>query len=1138
LAEPTPASLAVLADAFARHPAAKPLFDGLSPGEPAHFHLTKTAGAQQQLLLAAVASAHSRNLLVIVQDRETALYVHNDLEALHPKRQTLLFPGTGKRPHQPERVDNANVLQRAEVLNALNASLPGSLNLITYPEALYEKVVDRKALTESTLRIQQGEKLDQEFVMEVLESYGFERADFVYEPGQYAIRGGILDVYSFADDYPYRIEFLGDEVESIRAFDPAEQLSLQAVNAVALIPNIQTHFDQDEHVSLLAYLSPETLLAIENVDLVAHELDRFGERVIRDYEEQAGKDGERTVRTSPAAYLYSRATFLGDVERFAAIELGPIPSLPRAISVEVPGDEQPRFNKDFKKLADHFKALQDQQARVTLVAENDKQARRLHEIFEHTEPPIEHDTVIGSLSGGFYDPELKWAVYTDHQVFERYHRYRTKQVAQRAKAITLKELTELKPGDYITHVNHGIGQFAGLVRLEHGDTNTEAVKLIFRDGDQVFVNINALYKIAKFTGRDGTQPTLSKLGTGEWERKKDKVKKRVKQLAFDLVELYAKRKSTTGHAFGTDHYLQQELEASFLYEDTPDQEAATEATKQDMEQTYPMDRLVCGDVGFGKTEIAVRAAFKAIIDGKQVALLVPTTILAMQHYQTFQERYERFGVKVEYVNRFRSTKEIKDVLKRTLAGEVDMLIGTHRLLGKDVQFKNLGLLIIDEEHKFGVAAKEKLRLKKVNVDTLTLTATPIPRTLQFSLLGIRDMSIITTPPPNRQPVETALHPFESELIRDAIAYELKRGGQVFFVHNRIKDLEDHAGLIKRLLPDVRLAVAHGQMDGQDVERIMLGFIERQYDVLVCTTIVESGLDIPNANTIIINQAQQYGLSDLHQMRGRVGRSNRKAFCYLLAPPLHTLPTDSRKRLTALLEFSDLGSGIQIAMRDLDIRGAGDILGAEQSGYINDVGFEVYAKILSEAIEELKVEHFGEVFGEDAEETEAFRGGQANDTQVDTEQPAFIPETYVGPVAERLSLYRRISEAEDEQALRDLGRELVDRFGLMPAETLALFDTIRLRELAKSLGFERVVHKQHRARCYFPANNHNPYFQSATFRELLSYLKAQPEGLELKQATAGKLTMVVADVPQVKDVLLKLQAIHGYIYTGEAVTESA
>ena len=838
-----------------------------------NFHFAQTFGSQRQLLMAALLSSAKRSGIVLLNEREAAIYAANELDTLLPDRRVLVYPASGKRPGDYEQIDNANVLQRAEVLNAINSSQPGQTVIVTYPEALLEKVVNRKALVQNTLRVEQGVDLGQDFVAEILTEYGFDEVSFVVEPGQYAIRGGLVDVFSYSSDYPFRIEFLGDEIDSIRSFDPVSQLSKTHFKEIALIPDIHGGLISEERVSFFEFISPSTIWFTEDLNFAQADLEKFSEKRMGDH---------------TADLMIDVTHFRSAITAFPLIEIGQQPRLTPDQQFVFKAVPQRQFHKEFKMLAEHFLQNQEDGYRNYIISENPKQIQRLQEILAGHEPDVKVDGIEGNMHRGFIDRKLKLVVYTDHEIFQRYHRYKAREVSKRGQALTLKELTDLNPGDYVTHVNHGIAKFGGLEMIEAGDHRQEAVKLFFRDNDVVYVNINALHKISKFTGKEGTQPRLSKLGSAEWERKKQKVKKRVKELAFDLIELYAKRKAKPGFAYSADGQLQRELEASFLYEDTPDQATAVEAVKEDMQAPHPMDRLICGDVGFGKTEVAIRAAFKAVANGKQVGILVPTTILAMQHANTFRERFEGMPVVVEVVNRFVPKAKQKEIIKEVSEGKVDILIGTHRLLSKDFQFKDLGLLVIDEEHKFGVAAKEKIRHKKVDIDTLTLTATPIPRTLQFSLLGIRDMSVIATPPPNRQPVDTQLISFDTATIRDAIAYELQRGGQVFYIHNRVKDLDEIAAMIKKLVPDARVRTAHGQMAGEKVEKTMVDFMAQRFDVLISTTIIEAGLDISNANTMIINNAHMYGLSDLHQMRGRVGRSNRKAFCYLISPPINGL----------------------------------------------------------------------------------------------------------------------------------------------------------------------------------------------------------------------------------------------------------
>ncbi len=1088
-----------------------------APG-PQRCTLSGPVGSQYAFVLAALQLETAAPLWVVMADREAALYLQNDLEQLLPTTRVLSFPASAKRPYQVDTLDNANVVERTEVLDLLRRTAGEPVVVVTYPEALAEQVLTRQTLQKSTLVVQRGEAPGIEFVVEVLDDYGFEAVDTVYQPGQYAQRGGIVDLFAFNHETPHRLEFLGDEVESIRPFDPISQLSTGSQDELAILPNVTTRLHREALIPLTEFVASQTLWVLDDLRLTLEELDKVFTRAQQLYAALHTETGGNATQRPPAERFVPGPAFKTALEGFKTLELGRRYYRDYAHELRWEGTPQPSFRKEFSLLFEHLRGLRAQGTGLFLTIDREKQERRLREILATEEGLPQAQYLHPTLSAGFVDRQLNLALYTDHQIFERHHRFRSRQGFSRNQALTLKDLLELRPGDFVTHVHHGIGRFAGLTRITVGQAVQEAVRILYQDDDAIFVPVNTLHKISKYAGKEGSVPRLSKLGSGSWEKTKAKIKSRVKQLAFDLVALYAQRKRQTGTAFGPDTYLQTELEASFLYEDTPDQEKATEAVKADLEAPHPMDRLVCGDVGFGKTEIAIRAAFKAVVEGRQVAVLVPTTLLAMQHARSFAERMEGFGVRIDYLNRLKTKKEQTDVLNRLKAGTLDIVIGTHRLLSRDVAFKNLGLLVIDEEHKFGVAAKEKLRLFKASVDTLTLTATPIPRTLQFSLLGIRDLSIIATPPPNRKPVDTVVTGFDSELVRDAIAYELQRRGQVFYVHNRIKDLDEHAAMIKRLVPDARILVGHGQMDGEQLEEVMLKFIANEADVLVCTTIVESGLDIPNANTILISNAHTYGLSDLHQLRGRVGRSNRKAFCYLIAPPLSTLPTDARKRLEALEQFSELGSGLQIAMRDLDIRGAGDILGAEQSGFISEVGYDLYHRILNEAIQELKEEHFPELA-----DHVPHAGAAVREATVETDQEVRIPDAYIPNVAERLGFYQRIAEADTEAALQTLARELIDRFGPIPAPTFALLDTLRIRALAQTLGFERVVLAEATLKCYFPQKPAEGYLNGPVFGSLLAYANAHPERLKLRQVRE-LLQLQAKPCPSVKDALFLLNEI--------------
>jgi transcription-repair coupling factor (superfamily II helicase) len=1118
-----PVKIQDILKAYREHPDLIAFSDALQKGSGSRFQIKGALASAEAFLLAGIAQQANRNMVVVLNDKEDALYFLNDLQALMPRKEILFFPASYKRPYQIDEIDNANVLQRAEVLNQLNHTASGRQLIITFAEALSEQVVNKRSLVKNTLDVKKGEQCGMDFIVDVLEDYGFEETDFVWEPGQFAKRGGILDVFSFAHELPYRIEFFGEEVDSIRSFDPVDQMSKEDHAKVSLIPNIQKNLINEERVHFLDYLTDSTLLFVQNVDFIEADLDRQFGRAEKSWDELMGKSGGAALSRGPESLYTSGKAFLKSAERLNQVEFGTRFRYRKTEAVlEWECNPQPAFKKEFPLLAKHLHDNYLAGVQNFIFSDNPKQFQRLQDIFKEIDHEATFSGVEHAIHRGFLDRKLRICCYTDHEIFERYHRFHARAQAARSQALTLKELQDLVPGDYVTHITHGIGRFAGLHRIKVGPNEQEAIKVIYQDGDEIYVNVNSLYKISKYAGGDANPPKLSKLGSGDWARKKAKTKSRIKELAFDLIALYAQRKAQNGFACESDSYLQQELEASFMYEDTPDQVKATEDVKRDMESRIPMDRLVCGDVGFGKTEIAVRAAFKAAVNGKQVAMLVPTTILAIQHFHTFRDRLADFPVTVEFINRFKSAKEEKDILERLEAGKIDILIGTHRIVGKDVKFKDLGLLIIDEEQKFGVGVKEKLKLFKVNVDTLTLTATPIPRTLQFSLMGVRDLSVLATPPPNRQPVETVVTTFDQATLRDAVAYEMKRGGQVFFIHNRIADLDEMGSLVKKLVPDARVGLAHGQLAPAKMEQVMANFIEGEYDVLMCTTIVESGLDIPNANTIIINEAHNYGLSDLHQMRGRVGRSNRKAFCYLFAPHETLLSRDARKRLKAIAEFSDLGSGFHIALKDLDIRGAGDLLGAEQSGFINEVGYEMYQKILEEAIHELKEEQFPELFKEELakqKEEHAF----VDDCLVETDLNILIPESYLPVVSERLNFYNKIAGSRTEEEFRLIQRQLIDRFGPIPAEVLGLFDTVRIRQLGRPLGFEKVVLNQDLLRLYFPSDKTSSYYSSGLFPSVLSWVQANAKRASFKESPKY-LSLQIKPVSGIKEAWAVLKEI--------------
>lgn len=1075
-----------------------------APKQP-NLKIKGLSGSFDAMLIASTFKLHAHDYIIVLQDKDEAAYVQNDLQNILGK-EILLFPMSYKRPYEFVEIENANILMRAEVLNRLAEKTKPEI-IVTYPEALSEKVINKRSLASNTFTIKLKENLDLAFLEEFLHNYDFEKTDFVYEAGQFSIRGGIIDVFSFAHELPYRIELFGDEVDSIRSFDPGSQLSVDTLTQISVIPNVQTRLMQEERQSLLDFISPDTRLWFKDFQLTLDVLAKSFDKAEASFDKIIQLSGAQVV-LQPDQLFEVADVFKKRSESFQRIEFGSRAVLKDAVVFELPSAAQPSFNKDFEMLAGNLMEHQAQGYTNFIAADMGKQLDRLNGIFEEIHPELEFKPLEFALREGFVDHSLKIVCYTDHQIFERYHRYRSKEKFSKSKAITLRELHTLQPGDFVTHIDYGIGKFAGLEKKEVNGHEQESIRLVYRDNDLLYVSIHALHKISKYSGKDGTPPQISKLGSQEWESKKAKVKGKVKDIAKELISLYAKRKTAPGFAFTPDSYLQAELESSFIYEDTPDQARATDDVKRDMQEAHPMDRLVCGDVGFGKTEVAIRAAFKASADGKQVVVLVPTTILAMQHHRTFKERLANFPVRIEYVSRFRTAKEIKKILADVKDGKVDILVGTHRVVNKDVEFKDLGLLIVDEEQKFGVKVKDRLKELKVNVDVLTLTATPIPRTLHFSLMGARDLSIISTPPPNRQPVTTELHTFDEKVIRDAVSYELRRGGQVFFVHNRVSDIESVANTIYKLVPDSRIGIAHGQMEGDKLERAMMKFIDAEYDVLVSTNIIESGLDIPNANTIIINQAHMFGLSDLHQMRGRVGRSNKKAFCYLLTPPASLLTSDSRKRLAALEEFSDLGDGLKVAMRDLDIRGAGNLLGGEQSGFISDLGFETYHKILDDAIQELKETDFKELFAvELAEKAKII----AQDCVIETDLEILFPETYVNNTSERLQLYARLDNIKDEDQLKKFSIELSDRFGEIPAPVNELINSVRLRWLGELLGFEKISLKNERLRGFFVDTE--KYFNSEVFGKILAFAQTNARKCKIKDQ-AGKAMIAIEAVASV------------------------
>ena len=1094
---------------YAAHPQVAALNTLLKNKTSRNIFLKGLNGSGAAMTIASLFSKRRGSYVCVLNNLEDAGYFYHDLVQLTGGDGIYFFPSAYRRAIKYGHVDPANEILRTEVLSTLQDPTAPFI-IVTYPEALAEKVISREVLKENTLKISVGERLDNMFVSDVLDEYGFEQVDYVYEPGQYAMRGSILDVFSFSYEFPYRIDFFGNEVETIRSFDVETQLSKEKLDSIYIVPEMTK--GNRTNSSLLDLLPSETLLASKDMAWVKERIGSIWneEPIIGDEESFANIEQLR-------AKLITGEDFLHAALGFCRLHFGTRPMGVADATLTFSMEAQPIYHKNFDLVSESFHKYLEDGYTLYILSDVEKQATRIRAIFEDRGDDIPFTSVNKTIHEGFADETLRVCLFTDHQLFDRFHKFNLKSDKARSGklSLSLKELNQFTTGDYIVHIDHGVGQFGGLVRTEVNGKMQEAIRLIYQNNDIIFVSIHSLHKLSKYKGKDsGEPPKLSKLGTGAWEKMKERTKSKVKDIARDLILLYSKRKQEKGFAYSPDSFMQHELEASFIYEDTPDQMKATADVKADMENDRPMDRLICGDVGFGKTEVAIRAAFKAVSDNKQVAVLVPTTVLAFQHYQTFSERLKDFPCRIEYISRARTAKEIRETLKDLKEGNINIIIGTHRIVGKDVTFKDLGLLIIDEEQKFGVSVKEKLRQLKANVDTLTMTATPIPRTLQFSLMGARDLSSITTPPPNRYPVQTEVERFNPDIIREAINFEMSRNGQVFFINNRIQNIYEMEALVKREVPDARIAVGHGQMEPEKLEKIILDFVNYEYDVLIATSIVESGIDVPNANTIIINNAQQFGLSDLHQLRGRVGRSNRKAFCYLLSPPLSSLTQEARRRLQAIENFSELGSGIHIAMQDLDIRGAGNMLGAEQSGFIADLGYETYQKILEEAVDELKAEEFADLYSNATENRPDTGSEYVRETYIESDLELMFPPTYIPNDSERVSLYRELDKMEEERDILAFTERLKDRFGKVPKEGKELIRVVRLRRMAKMLGMEKVILKKGQMSIFLVTNPESPYYESEAFDKLLGFIQKHPRECTLREQN-GKRSIVIKNVPTVE-----------------------
>ena len=1116
-------TISELQSVYAAHPNTKGLATIIKDGGIKTVYVDGVHASCMSLFFSAFIKENPSVYVFVLNDNEEAGYFYHDMVQANGDADILFFPSSYRRAIKYGQKDAANEILRTEVLSRLEKR--DNVAVVTYPEALAEKVVSKKLLTDKTVSLKVGQNIETDTIAAQLVSLGFDHVDYVYEPGQFATRGSILDVFSFASEFPYRIDFFGDEIDSIRTFEVESQLSKEKKSAVNIVPELNGV--SGDSVTFLDFLPSQALMCVKDLLWVRERIQSIHDEVLSSQAIAAAEDGDNVELPDIQKTILQGTDFTDKALDFRRIDFGSKPICTPQARLKFETSVQPIFHKNFDMVSSSLNDFIQRGYKIYICSDSSKQTDRLKDIFKERGDNIVFEPVDRTLHEGFVDHTMRLCIFTDHQIFDRFHKYNLRSDKARSGkvALSLKELNQFEPGDYVVHIDHGIGRFAGLVRVPNGNTTQEVIKLIYQNDDVVFVSIHSLHKISKYKGKEGEPPRISKLGTGAWEKIKERTKTKIKDIARDLIKLYSQRKQEKGFKYSPDSFLQHELEASFLYEDTPDQSKATQEVKADMESDRPMDRLVCGDVGFGKTEVAVRAAFKAVADNKQVAVLVPTTVLAYQHFQTFKKRLEGLPCKVEYLSRARTAKDTSRILKELADGQINILIGTHKIIGKSVKFKDLGLLIIDEEQKFGVSVKEKLRQIKVNVDTLTMTATPIPRTLQFSLMGARDLSVIQTPPPNRYPIQTEVHTFNEEIITEAINFEMSRNGQVFFVNNRIQNLVELKALIERNIPDCRVCIGHGQMQPEELEKIIFDFVNYDYDVLLATTIIESGIDIPNANTIIINQAQNFGLSDLHQMRGRVGRGNKKAFCYLLAPPLSSLTPEARRRLQAIENFSDLGSGIHIAMQDLDIRGAGNMLGAEQSGFIADLGYETYQKILAEAVTELKNDEFSELYADEVKAGDEVLSGEGfvDECTVESDLELLFPNEYIPSSSERMLLYRELDKLELDKDVEDFKARLIDRFGAIPPEGEELIRIVPLRRIAKRLGIEKIFLKSGRMTLFFVSNPDSPYYQSEAFGKMIGYMSRYPRQCNLREQN-GKRSMIIKDIKDVQSAVRELQEI--------------